>query len=277
MTNCHNISPSELGSQPFHEVSKDIDLRQTSPHIQKVWEKSSPWALGEMKKGLRSWPVAAEVGQFILDNAASDKRSIGEWDDCNQSASWWHVLWYSAGLIYPQSPWRECTFNVIQLFFCLLISFIGLVRVRDPDSLGQPFPPKCDPNKKCLETAFFFFRGKQPNQKFPGGIPSWTLPLALRCLRKNGLNAAEGALQAAKKMASWPAGCLPGLERLGVYNFSYRNWSSYLWSLKSGWGEMRCLFFFGRDEWRVLYSFGKWKHVENKWLCTSLHMFTEMV
>lgn len=79
MTNCHNISPSELGSQPFHEVSKDIDLRQTSPHIQKVWEKSSPWALGEMKKGLRSWPVAAEVGQFILDNAASDKRSIGEW------------------------------------------------------------------------------------------------------------------------------------------------------------------------------------------------------
>jgi len=86
-------------------------------------------------------------------------------------------------------------------------------------ALASRSPQNVTPTKNALKQPMFFHWGKQPNQKFPGGShPGKTSHPGLR-RRKNGLNAAEGALQAAKKMASWPAGCLPAGRDWGVEFF----------------------------------------------------------
>ena len=183
------------------------------------------------------------------------------------------------GLIYPQSPWRECTFTVIQLGFCLLISFIGLVNPSKSSWPWQPWPavpPKMWPQQKMPWNSPCFFIGensrirnsqedpileKLPILAFAEGRTAWMLPKA--------------HFRRPRRWPRGPQGAFPQGE-IGGSNFSDLNETeSYLWSLKSGC-EMRCLFFFGRDEWRVLYSFGKWKHVENKWLCTCLQKWFRM-
>jgi hypothetical protein len=185
------------------------------------------------------------------------------------------------GLIYPQSPWRECTFNVIQLGFCLLISFIGLVNPSKSSWPWQPWPavpPKMWPQQEMPWNSPCFFSWKAAESEIPRRIPSWTLPeTALRLRRKNGLNAAEGALQAAKKMASWPAGCLPAGRDWGS-NFSYLNKTeSYLWYLMitkkwMRWDEMLILFWARWMKGTLLI-----RKVKTCWKQVTLHMFTEMV